>query len=812
MAPEQVETPQEVDHRADIYSLGVVFYEMLTGELPLGKFDPPSHKVQIDVRLDDVVMRSLSKSPDRRYQHVSEVRTEVETIAQNPPTSGAQPNPSASTGTAAGCDYPLNIRHCLSRGWNLMKKNFWPMVAVYALVTILLVFMGSFSLRLSTRWGLNFGSALSVIFSGVLLGGLHLFFLKLIRGERATLETVFSGFRNCFLQLFLGSLVGTFLVALGFLCFVLPGVYLLIAWLFTLVLIIDKRLDFWPAMELSRKVITRHWWKFLGFAIILFLMKLTGILFCFIGFFIAGPIVHAAFLYAYEDIFGAGPEAGARAGANPPLAPRSGSSSGSGWGIAIGAGAVVVFIAFLGLAAAIAIPNFIKARHRAQAYRAQQYQAQQMHRQMAQRQAGEQLANGTNISINSVNGHLRSTVIEGFANPASRLIFSIGGQDVWSSGFPENTHFTARLERADRGLRLQIADSRNNSLLDETARDELGPANFNDGDIHFVEGEFHPGPDDGLDDAGSFTLGYFQPENGPALPIGVRLVSAKIEAIIHIRNFFAFAGSANVEYSAKIPLGYTLQATANTGMAHSFAIGTQYHALWNGGGPRPPRPLGPGDLPPVSPPKMDSPDQMRAQGAVMEAQLQELEDQGPIPVVLGEPKRMFSVTNGSGDIWQGFLELVASGTNEPAAVLPTPIPPLEAGQPVRILPAQGLPAPEQPGDESPPFAGQPPVVVETFPVSGARDVAPGEMEIQVRFSKGMAHGSWSWTSAWKDSTPESLAEPHYLDDGRTCVLKVRLEPGKTYAWWLNSDEFKNFKDTAGLPAVPYLLIFQTKPN
>jgi predicted Ser/Thr protein kinase len=81
MAPEQVEKPQEVDHRADIFSLGVVFYEMLTGELPLGKFAPPSHKVQVDVRLDEVVLRALEKEPARRYQQVSEVGTQVESIA-----------------------------------------------------------------------------------------------------------------------------------------------------------------------------------------------------------------------------------------------------------------------------------------------------------------------------------------------------------------------------------------------------------------------------------------------------------------------------------------------------------------------------------------------------------------------------------------------------------------------------------------------------------------------------------------------------------------------------------------------------------
>src|SRR5436309_7665409 len=81
MAPEQKEKPAEVDHRADIYALGVVFYQMLTGELPDKRIEPPSKKVLLDVRLDEIVLRALEKEPERRYQQASQFKTQVETIA-----------------------------------------------------------------------------------------------------------------------------------------------------------------------------------------------------------------------------------------------------------------------------------------------------------------------------------------------------------------------------------------------------------------------------------------------------------------------------------------------------------------------------------------------------------------------------------------------------------------------------------------------------------------------------------------------------------------------------------------------------------
>lgn len=104
----------------------------------------------------------------------------------------------------------------------------------------------------------------------------------------------------------------------------------------------------------------------------------------------------------------------------------------------------------------------------------------------------------------------------------------------------------------------------------------------------------------------------------------------------------------------------------------------------------------------------------------------------------------------------------------------------------------------------------PPVVVQTTPVAGAENIDPALTEIQVRYSKPMRDGSWSWSTWGRENYPDTTGQPRYLPDHRTCVLPVKLEPGRFYAIWLNSDQFHNFKDAAGNPAVPYLLTFTTR--
>ena len=129
--------------------------------------------------------------------------------------------------------------------------------------------------------------------------------------------------------------------------------------------------------------------------------------------------------------------------------------------------------------------------------------------------------------------------------------------------------------------------------------------------------------------------------------------------------------------------------------------------------------------------------------------------------------------------------------------------------PLLILCAWSLTRPAVGADLS--LQSAPPVVVKTAPAAGSIEVDPGLTEIRVTFSKPMQDGTWSWSTWGQENFPEITGKIHYLPDNRTCVLPVKLQPGKFYATWLNSDKFKNFMDSEERPAVPYLLTFVTAP-
>ncbi|HUC83971.1 MAG TPA: hypothetical protein VL970_02175, partial [Candidatus Acidoferrales bacterium] len=242
------------------------------------------------------------------YQHASQVKTAVDTIAGTtapPPVSDA----AVLAREILARDYKLNIRSCVRRAWKLLKGEFWPFVGVSALFLALFGFASSFgatTIQHTTQSDstVEIMSAVALLVFGPLWGGLFLYILKKIRLEPATIETAFSGFnKQRFLHLFLAGFATAALTWLGFLL-ILPGIYLFVAWMFTLPIVVDKQIDFWSAMELSRKIVTRHWFKLLGFGLVLWLLLSLGVLALVIGILVMFPLVLCTLMYAYEDIFG----------------------------------------------------------------------------------------------------------------------------------------------------------------------------------------------------------------------------------------------------------------------------------------------------------------------------------------------------------------------------------------------------------------------------------------------------------------------------------------------------------------------------
>ena len=103
-----------------------------------------------------------------------------------------------------------------------------------------------------------------------------------------------------------------------------------------------------------------------------------------------------------------------------------------------------------------------------------------------------------------------------------------------------------------------------------------------------------------------------------------------------------------------------------------------------------------------------------------------------------------------------------------------------------------------------------PTVVRTVPQTGDTNVDPSLTEIRVTYDKEMMNGSWAWVQTSPDTYPETTGQPRYEADGKTCVLRVKLYPGKSYVIWLNKEPYIGFHDRQGHPAVPYELRFTTR--
>ena len=185
----------------------------------------------------------------------------------------------------------IDISNALSRGWALVRDHMAVLVGATVLGWLITV-------------GLAAVPILGWIVGFVLVAGLDLMFLRRIRGEDVQIGDVFAGFNLAFLDLTMAGLVKWLLTTIGLVLCILPGIYLAVGYVFALPLVIDKKMDFWTAMEVSRRVVHEQWWSTFALVIVLGLVALSGFLLCGIGAALTIPIASAALMYVYEDLFG----------------------------------------------------------------------------------------------------------------------------------------------------------------------------------------------------------------------------------------------------------------------------------------------------------------------------------------------------------------------------------------------------------------------------------------------------------------------------------------------------------------------------
>lgn len=193
--------------------------------------------------------------------------------------------------------YQFDMGKYISEGWDLFQKNAGAFIGFTALVVVitgimaLIPFIGSV------------GQMLVVV---PLNAGFFIVARKLHRGEHTEFGDFFKGF-DYFGGLVLASLIGGVMIVVGLVLLIIPGIYLAIAYSMVTCMVIFARMDFWPALEASRKVISKNWFSFFGFAIVLGLINLLGVICLGVGILVTIPLTYCAAFSAFNHIVGADP-------------------------------------------------------------------------------------------------------------------------------------------------------------------------------------------------------------------------------------------------------------------------------------------------------------------------------------------------------------------------------------------------------------------------------------------------------------------------------------------------------------------------
>ncbi len=191
-------------------------------------------------------------------------------------------------------DYHIRTGYYLKAGWELFKQNLVGFVGFT--VVVMLIFVA-----LSKLPGL--GQVLLAVVATPLWGGFIVVTFKTLQQQPTEVNDFGKGF-SYFLPLCLYGILSGVIISVGFFLLILPGIYFSVGYLFPAWLIIDRKLDFWPAMELSRKTVQKRFFEVFGFCLILLLINFGGLLLLGLGFLVTMPYTVCVLTIAYQDIFG----------------------------------------------------------------------------------------------------------------------------------------------------------------------------------------------------------------------------------------------------------------------------------------------------------------------------------------------------------------------------------------------------------------------------------------------------------------------------------------------------------------------------